>query len=59
MNKIIDENHICTFCDETEKPKQRGKYIYCPTCGMPQFEGVSYDEADDLSVLDAEVIEVN
>lgn len=42
MNKIITENHICTFCDSTEKPRQKGEFIYCPQCEMPQFEGVEF-----------------
>ena len=57
MNKIIDKNHVCTFCDSTEKPKKRGDYLHCPTCGMPQFEGVVYDPDDDDGILDAEIIE--
>ena len=57
MNKIIDKNHVCTFCDSTAKPKMRGDFLHCPTCGMPQFEGVIYDPDDDVAILDAEIIE--
>jgi len=58
MNKIIDENHVCTFCRSTDKPKSDGECLRCPVCRMPQFEGVVYDPDDDISILNAEIIEL-
>ncbi|MDQ3635423.1 MAG: hypothetical protein M3405_13075 [Acidobacteriota bacterium] len=57
MNKIIDENHVCTFCDSDRKPITDGIYIYCPTCQMPQFEGVTYEPDQDCYEPGADWIE--
>ena len=43
MNKIIDENHVCVFCESTDRPINKDETLYCPYCNMPQFEGVTFE----------------
>lgn len=56
MNKIFEENHICSYCQCSEPPIDlRDEYPYCPQCGLPQLPEVFYEpDAPKIKALDCE-----